>query len=435
MPNRLTMRAGDWESIFGRLEELVLANSGENEFAEVFKLLIAKIWAERSGSEDFRGMSSPAATAKAIDGLLARAAGQWRGVLDDNPAMRLLPEHLQICVEALEGYSLTDSSFEVLDGVFEFLVSRNAKGAKGQYFTPRHVIEACVRIMAPSPADMVIDPACGSGGFLVHTFNYVRTRHQDALAGDYASRMLWGFDIDQRAIQVAKALMVIAGNGAANILRVNSLFKQEYTFRQMDLLARENSVPAMSIDDVMKTRVRGFRGFDVLLTNPPFAGEIREPLLLNSYELAHKRDSIERDILFMERCVDLLRPGGRIAIVMPQGKLNADRWGYAREWLVRRVRIVAVLGLGRETFMPHTAQKADVLFGRKRERPVTVPTPEDILFLVSERSGKDRRGRVVVRGSASVEDGLWDRADHDLSEIVETFERFVEGQGISWRTE
>ena len=114
-----------------------------------------------------------------------------------------------------------------MDSFFEFMVSRGAKGAKGQYFTPRHVVEMCIRMLRPGKDETLLDPACGSAGFLIHGLNYVRNKHHlnvDAQR-QYCAAKLWGFDIDVRAVRVAKALTVLAGEGQANIIRLNSLLR------------------------------------------------------------------------------------------------------------------------------------------------------------------------------------------------------------------
>ncbi len=124
-------------------------------------------------------------------------------------------------------HRIWDAGFEVMDGFFEFLVSRVRKGAKGQYFTPRHVVEMCIQMLRPGKDETLLDPACGSAGFLIHGLNHVRaTFHldEDALQR-YCAAKLWGFDIDGRAVRVARALTVLAGGGQANIIRLNSLLR------------------------------------------------------------------------------------------------------------------------------------------------------------------------------------------------------------------
>lgn len=429
MAKRHQIRAGDWESIVGRLQELVLANSGEDEFQEIFKILVAKLYAEKFPRRcaQFGARESSAATANAVNNLLAQAAAHWPGIVEGNARSRLADDHLAICVDAIAGHSICDTNFEVLDGFFEFLASRVAKGAKGQYFTPRQVIECCVRILNPTPNETVLDPACGSAGFLVHVLNHNANRLKVPVR-EYSAKKLWGCDFDKRAIQVAKALMLVAGDDNSNLHQLNSLVKAEAG----DLMDMANKAPCLAIEDLLRSKMRKFRGFDVILTNPPFAGEIRELALLNSYEVARRNRRMERDVLFLERCVQLLRPGGRLGIVLPHNKFGGANWSYLREWLIRHVRIVAVLGLDRNAFLPHTHQKTSVLFGIKREKPVRRPAGEPVLFVLSESSGKDSAGKMRERPGALPHHPAWVRADHDFAGIVDQVGAFTQAHELGW---
>ena len=430
MAKRHQIKAGDWESIVGRLQELVLANSGEDEFQEIFKILVAKLYAEKFAERGagFAVLESPAKTAALVNELLAKAAAQWPGIVDGDARSRLTAEHLAICVQALAGCSICESNFEVLDGFFEFLVGRVAKGAKGQYFTPRQVVECCVRIVNPLPAETVLDPACGSGGFLVHVLNHNMARLKIPVR-QYCATKLWGCDFDKRAVQVAKALMLVAGDDHTNFHQINSLVP----LGAGDLFdGAGNGAPRLTIEDLIRSKTRKFPGFDVILTNPPFAGEIREPGLLGCYEVARRNRRIERDVLFLERCVQLLRPGGRLGVVLPHNKLGSASWAYLREWLVQHVQVVAVLGLDRRAFLPHTHQKASVLFGVKRAKPMRRPANEPVLFLLSESSGKDSTGKTRERPGASVQDPAWHRADHDLESVVARMAEFTRTHDVGW---
>lgn len=418
MAKRHSNQIGDLESMFLRLEELVLANSGEDEFEEVFKLLVAKLWDERSGADQFRLHDTDQATAKAVTGLLLQAAKTWPGILDELEP-RLTPEHLSVCVDALQKHTISNEALEVMDGFFEFMVAKAAKGSKGQYFTPRHVIELCVRMLKPKPDETVLDPACGSGGFLVHAMNYVRPSSKNIKR--YCETKLWGFDMDARAIRVAKALMLLAGDGAANIIRLNSLLQPS----MVNLFRDDETV--LTIEDVCRGRMRKHAGFDVILTNPPFAGEVREKQLLEGYKVASRKSRVERDVLFVERCVHLLRPGGRMAIVLPHNKFAADNFGYLRQFLLRKARILGVVGLGRNTFLPHTHQKASVLFLQKHAESKGIEDDYNIFFAISERDGKTSKGQFVCN---SYEGTLWDRVDHDLGEIDTGFSEFCSEEKV-----
>lgn len=434
MASRHRMRSGDWESVFGRLEELVLANSGEDEFEEIFKILIAKLFDElvNQGHAEFGVGESAGATATRIQDLLIAAQARWDGIFEGPPVSRLTDEHLAICVEALEPYSLLDTNLEVLDGLFEHLVSKSSKGSKGQYFTPRHVVDFCVRVLSPKSTESVVDPACGSGGFLIHALTYQReSEGTPKLTGGG----LWGFDFDARSIQVAKALMLIAGGDEANLYRLNSLLTPRGSLTLLESSDRDTTTPRVSIEDVVRSRARRHQGFDVVLTNPPFAGEIRERHVLDTYDLATRKSSMERDVLFLERCVQLLKPGGRMAIVLPHNKFASPTWAYAREWMLRRLKVVAVVGLGRNTFMPHTSQKTSVLFGIKRDGTLrVVPADESVLFAVSEKDGKDSRGRVIDRSDSRPDEPTWLRADHDLDQVASSLQSYLRGREISWES-
>jgi len=425
------MRKGDWESVFGRLEELVLANSGEDAFEEIFKLLIAKLWDEtKNGNRAFGVADGSTGARSAINALLKDAESQWPEVIPKPIESRLTDAHLAVCVTALCDQQLSETSFEVMDGVFEFLVNRASKGAKGQYFTPRHVVDFCVRMLNPQPHELVCDPACGSGGFLVHTMQHVRgnTGNNSGVLKDYCETALWGFDFDARAVRVAKALMLFAGDGKANIYRINSLLNP---FTDL-FLQDQTGQPFLTIENVMRAHIKGFKGFDAIVTNPPFAGEIKEKHILTSYSLYKPERRLERDVLFLERCAQLLKPGGRIAIVLPHNKLGTSSWTYLREWLMRELQIIAVIGLGRHTFLPHTHQKTSVLIGIRRSKTLKQIPPEEIFFGVSERDGKDSKGQYVMLPKSEENQPLWNRCDHDLSEIHAEFGRYCIQHGIEW---
>jgi len=309
-----------------------------------------------------------------------------------------------------------------MDSFFEFMVSKSAKGAKGQYFTPRHVVELCVRMLKPKHNETVLDPACGSGGFLVHAFNYIRPKLNDKSVGKYCSEKLWGFDLDARAVRVAKALMILAGDGSANVIRLNSLMQPSAP----SLIKVEDS--SLTIEDICRARIKKHHGFDVILTNPPFAGEVRERHILEGYSVARGKARIERDVLFVERCLALLREGGRMAMVLPHNKFGGESFTFLRSWLLGKARILAVVGLGRNTFLPHTHQKASILFLQKNRKATKPPAEYNIFFSISERDGKNSKGQFVFHEKSL--GSLWDTVDHDLNDIAVEFEAFCNKEGL-----
>jgi type I restriction enzyme M protein len=249
-------------------------------------------------------------------------------------------------------------------------------------------------MVRPTAGERVVDPACGSGGFLHHAL----------LQAPQCSA--WGFDQDARALRVARVMLGASGQASERVMRVDSLRRPERRLRSGPVL-----------EDLMRAQEPRFRGFDVVLTNPPFAGDVGSEYA-DAYELA-RGHRVERDVLFLERCVQLLRPQGRLAIVLPQNKVGAEQWAYLRAWLLERVAVVAVLGLGRNTFLPHTSQKACVVIGCKRKKPTRHFRDEEILFFISERDGKDHRGRL-----AYAPDG--ETIDHDLAQATPLVRRRFE---------
>jgi len=373
MARRHVLRPGDWASVAARLDELLAAHTGEDPFEEAYKLLVAKLAQEAIGRGPFLGAAGEGASPAALDRWLGRAARRWPGLIEPGTRTRLGPVELGRIASVLAGVELGGDDLVGLDAIFEHLVTRAAKGHKGQYFTPRYVVAAVVSMVEPRGGERLVDPACGSGAFLFHA------------ARAAPGVELRGLDLDPRAVRVARAMMAALGRAPALIERADSLARG----------------PAGA------TRALG--GFDLLLTNPPFAGDVGAAYA-GAYELGRGR-RVERDVLFLERSIELLRPGGRFAIVLPHNKLGGARWAFVREWLLRQARVAAVLALGRHTFLPHTAQQASVVIGVRRRRPARPDPAEPIAMFVSERDGKDARGRLRLRADGA---GI----DHDLGEAV-----------------
>jgi type I restriction enzyme M protein len=409
-------KAGDLQSAFVRLEELVLANSGQDEFQEIYKLTIAKLCDERfSKTSQLRHEGDAARTFAAVAQLLRQAEARWPGVLPKPAESRLTPDHLAICVAELQRHTLLDEGLQALDEFFELIVSRTAKGNKGQYFTPRHLVEMCVRMIDPQPGELIADPACGSGGFLMHAARHIQSTHE-GIGLKQLQSSLWGFDLDDRAVQIARALMAIVGIGRPNVFRVNSLVlaRQRGSFRG-------DGRGLVTIETATRTRSSDNGVFDVILTNPPFAGEIQERSIVDSYDLGRGRRRVERDVLFLERCIRLLKPGGRMVIVLPHNKLSAGAFTDLRQWTLRHCHLLAVVGVGHNMFMPHTQQKTGIVLLRKKR--LADERPPSVFFAISEKDGKDSRGNHVLAPGRSIAAPLWQRLDHDLDAVVRAYRK------------
>lgn len=388
----------DFKKIVQDLEELVLADSGKDEFNEIFKLIFAKIWDEKEALEnrankvvEFRKALDPEITYDRINNLFHKACEEWPGIFREGEDIELAKRHLQVCVGPIEGVRLMGSNLRIMDDAFEYLLPTEAKKKKGQFFTPRHVVEMCVRMLNPTRTEYVMDPSCGSGGFLLHAMDWcypaADNEQRELRKHRYAGKYLWGIDFEQRAAKTSRALMLIAGDGHTNIFGpdVSSLDPKTWyetgsgqalmnDLRKAKLTAKKIPENEPLTDDDKAWEYFDELKFDVILANPPFAGEMKDRKMLVHYELAKpalkragddKQPKEERDVLFIERILKMLKPGGRAAIVLPQGKFNNSSLAFIREWILKKARLLAVVGLHPNTFKPHTGTKTSVLFVQK----------------------------------------------------------------------
>jgi len=387
----------NFKKIIQDLEELVLADSGKDEFNEIFKLIFAKIWDEKEAQEnrkdkvvEFRKALDPEITYDRVNTLFHKACEEWPGIFKEGDDIELAKRHLQVCVGPIEGVRLMGSNLRIMDDAFEYLLPTEAKKKKGQFFTPRHVVEMCVRMLNPKKNEYVMDPACGSGGFLLHAMDWAYPASdndaRELRKHKYAAKYLWGIDFEQRAAKTSRALMLIAGDGHTNIFGpdVSSLDPKTWYenasgqalmqgLRQAKLTAKKIPDQEALRDDDKAWEYFDELKFDMVLANPPFAGEMKDRKMLSRYDLAKpalkrakdKAPKEERDVLFIERILKMLKPGGRAAIVLPQGKFNNSSLAFIREWILKKARLLAVVGLHPNTFKPHTGTKTSVLFVQK----------------------------------------------------------------------
>lgn len=459
--NKLVTERWTLKKVILDLEDLVLANAGVDAFEEVFKLIYAKLYDEWRAS---RNASNPYVEFRAtgethgelydkIGRLFSSAKKQWPGVFLPGERIELTPAHLAICVSFLQDTMLFNTNLQIIDEAFEYLMTQVAKGAKGQYFTPRHVIDMAVKMLSPKWNEYMIDTAAGSCGFTVHTIFRVwggeltaqgPTREQ----AEYASQMVYAIDFDGRSVKIAKAINLIAGDGKTNVYRLNSLDPRSWDEEgRVGLRPRLRRFPQDPAQDEWNQKNFRYFDFDVLMTNPPFAGDIKDTRILHQYDLASNdkgkwRTSLGRDVLFIERNLDFLRPGGRMATVLPEGRLNNSKDEYIRRFLSQHARILAVVSLHQNTFKPHSGTKTSLIFlQRWNDDPEAGPLclhvdDYPIFFAVSQRGGKDNSGEYIYKkgpdGELIVDEHGHLVVDHDLDDIAEAFVDFAKKQAFSF---
>jgi type I restriction enzyme M protein len=508
------------------MEDEVLANAGVDVFEEVFKLIFTKLYDEMESGRDhkrhlvFKNYGETETDLKnKIQLLFDKARGKWEGVFSADTKIQLTASHLSVCVASLEGVKLFNSNLEVVDEAFEYLMSKSSKGEKGQYFTPRYVIDMCVKMLNPQEKETLIDTAAGSCGFPVHSIFHVwesiskemglaqndqfTTTQKPQRFTDYVKEKVFAIDFDERAVRVGRTLNLIAGDGETNVLHLNTLDYERWDERTKDDDWMSVYGPGwlkLRKLRAQKDQNRDFQ-FDILMANPPFAGDIKETRILSRYELSHtvqlekisiektgatakdiitraltypeylrvnpesivrvsdgtfrkvkvkNQNTVGRDILFIERNLNFLKPGGRMAIVLPQGRFNNSSDKDIREYIAEHCRILAVIGLHGNVFKPHTGTKTSVLLVQKwnddPDAGVLCTRQDDypIFFATMREPSKDNSGdKVYVQdadGSPLLDEHGHMIVKHDLFNhggvtqdgIAEAFMEFGKKENLSF---
>ncbi len=376
-PTRAMLRVATGHNLlfaFRRCHNYIAGNQGLQKpeaFWELLKLIFCKIEDERSSSEtlEFYVSQSERASMNGQSKVKARIQRLFKEVVKKYPTIFKPNDDIELdarvtayVVSELQQYSLLSSPVDVKGVAYEEIVGSNLRGDRGEFFTPRNACRMAVRMLDPRPHERLLDPACGTGGFLVIAMNHAlrileeteRAKWRDPFTGtqyemeelyrkkaEYLSQKVFGLDLNPNLVRAAKMNMVMNNDGSGNLYQCNSL---EHPHRWSDEV-RER-VPLGSID--------------VLFTNPPFGSQILidDPAILAQYDLAAQwelsedgkwgikkaRDgsrlfqaAVPPEILFVERCLQWLKPGtGRMAIVMPNGLLNNPGLGYLRQWLLSK---------------------------------------------------------------------------------------------------
>lgn len=398
-------------------------DSSDKAFEEIFKLIFTKLYDEKMSSGDaddiasdinrhhillkdiddssFRVLEFRATENDSLDevynrinNLFLRAQQLWPGVFPANSVLNMQKATVKSCVKELQNVKLFNSNLEVVDDAFEHLVNENQKEGMGQYFTPRYVIDMCVKMLNPKPEEKMIDTAAGSCGFPMHTvfhvwkqmnpeaYNLFTTRRRKPEETEYVQNNVFGIDFSEKSVRVGRMLNIIAGDGHTNVIELNTLdYKNwdsdyvgqtEWQAKYGEGFRKLVTLSANSTATVALEKYKGFN-FDILMANPPFAGDLDNREQIEQYDLGHKggktneplQNKVGRDILFIERNLNFLKPGGRMAVVLPQGRFNNSTDKYIREYIMSRCRLIAVVGLHGNAFKPHTGIKTSVLLVQK----------------------------------------------------------------------
>lgn len=360
---------------------------------------------------------------------------KYSTVFRGNEEISLSDRALAFMVSELAKYDFGRTDVDAKGAAYQEIVGTNLRGDRGQYFTPRGAIKLVVSMLDPKPNERVIDPACGTGGFLTATLAHLAHRFQaergiepgaestqefvsiQERLGEFVKKNLFGADFDPFLVRAAQMNAVMASNAEAHLFNLNSL---EFPAGHLPGLAEAKRVAELGT-------------MDVVLTNPPFGSEIpiTDPNILKHFELAHiwertedggfrntgrLQGSVAPEVLFIERCVDWLKPGGRLGIVLPDGILGNPGDEYIRWWILRHTWVLASIDLPVEVFVVEAKVNilTSLLFLKKKpQRDVQAAdlggkNDYSVFMAVAERVGVDRRGNTLYKRGPDGEEILED---------------------------
>ena len=403
-------------------------------FAEFCKIIFVKVRDEKEPRKKGDPYDFQIKTDESAHILAARIKAMYLAEMEREPdvfkeQIKVDDGTLKMCVSHLEAINFNKTDLDTKGVAFEQFLDGFFKGDFGQYFTPREIIQFAVEMLKPTADDYVLDPACGSGGFLLYAMDYVR--HEAARLydddeetarfrhwHDFAKDKLFGIEINDEISRVAKMNMILHDDGHTNIVGFDALDRFEKLREQKRKLAPDT--------------------FDLILTNPPFGAVVKETEKGKAYmegwellSLASKgeqsegnasemvsdfkagkksikaKKSIKTEILFCERVWHFLKPGtGRVAIVLPDGILTNSSLQGVRDWLIARFQLLAVISLPQEAFQHSGAGvKASVVFLRKRAVD-EVPDDNEAIFMATPANiGYDATGRPTVQITVKSDNG------------------------------
>jgi type I restriction enzyme M protein len=452
-------------SVFETCHNYIYANEGllkEKVFNEVLKLIFIKMVDEKRISakcefgitteeEEEIKEGKPSAFTERITKLFGEVISRYSDVFDQNERINLKPITLAFVVSQLQEYSLIETKADVKGIAFQTFVYAHQRGERGEFFTPHPIVELAVEMLDPKDDEKYIDPACGSAGFLVNGMNYVKEKFikerpdkkskANEFLKEYAHAHIAGIDVNPDLTKVAKMHMILYDDGHTGIFSANSL------------LHLDDLIPISEKAGVPRSLRPYQNSFDILMTNPPFGskGKVTDKRILKQFELGYKwkqdkgtgkwtkTDELQNgqvpDILFIERCLQLLKDDGRMAIVLPDGNLNNSSLGYVREFIQQKARILALVSMPVGTFMHAGVNpKTSVLFLqkineeelntlKKKNYPIFMAVVEKIGYDLNSKTPKvlykkNEQGEIIKdeEGEPVV--------DTEIPEIIEAFNEF-----------
>lgn len=406
-------------------------------------------------------------------------------IFDANDVIGLEPRSLAWIVSELQSYTLLDSHVDVKGKAYEELVGANLRGDRGEFFTPRNIMQMAVAMVNPKVDEKVCDTSCGTGGFLVAAMNYVIGRLKAAAAKDFerpesewsreeqsavrdrvreiAAANFYGFDINPDLVKATKMNMFMNNDGSGNIFRNDSLLPPH----EWSPDTKRDLAKALGSAAAAMTSHKAIEFFDVIVTNPPFGSKIpiKDEGILSQYALGRiwrmraapdggaeewaPSDKFQKSVppeqLFVERCLQFLKPGGRLAIVLPDSLLNNPGLQYLRVWMAGGAKIVASVDLHADTFQPRNGTQTSVLILQKktaeeiqRDNARRGGASHNVFMAMINKVGHDKRGNTLFKRDAEgheiwVEDDARGGEVRGRSRVIDDETRAVPAIFAEWK--
>ena len=461
--------------VFRTCHDYIYANDGlhkDKAFFEFLKIIFCKIEDEKNFPRklDFYATSlerknpdGQLTVKNRIEKIFGRVKLRYPQIFSDTDFLELTPRSLARVVSELQKYSLLNTNIDIKGKAYEEIVGANLRGDRGEFFTPRNIMKMVVAMIDPELDEKVLDSSCGTGGFPVIAMTHVMNKLEKVFVDEFNSQRadwnedihrqfqervsdlarnnFFAFDLNPDLVKAAKMNMVMNNDGSGNIWQANSLLPpHEWSDEfKRGLAERFNLAP----EQIRNSNSIGL--FDIIVTNPPFGSKIPidDEHILQQFELAHiwtfdeaddtwnmtdrLQSSVPPEILFVERCTQFLKPGGRMGIVLPDSILGSPGLGYIRTWIIRNHKVLASIDLHADTFQPHNGTQTSVLILRKKTSEEILSEERhgiidyEIFMAQVEKVGHDKRGNPTFKRDADGREILVDNVkilDDETAEVA-----------------
>lgn len=464
------------KAVFKRIHNYIYANQGfqkDKAFEELLKLIFIKVYDEQYSPRlqfYFLPGTKISELRKRLFDVFRKVKRRYGYIFSEKESIELNNRVLAYVISELQRFSLVDTDTDVKGEAYEEIVGPNLRGDRGEFFTPRNMCRMTVDMLLSlfkkeklsSPGDIrILDPAVGTGGFLIATvqrikemlmkrgYKYDKLRE---LTKEVAETNFFGIDFNPFLVKVSQMNMVMHGDGSANMVHANSLQHPKLWSDDVLLTLFRDEIEdyggVSRFREYLETLEKpdeideAISKFDIAVTNPPFGTKavIDDEEILSQYEITTSKGltpltSLPPEQLFIERCLQFLRPGGFLGIVLPDSILGNPGLTWLREWILKRTYVVASIDFPTEIFEPHTGTQTSVLILKKKTpQQMKIQENYESFMAIPKKVGHDRRGNPIYRLTPQGEIELDEKGepiiDDHLPIVSNLFEEWAKKKGL-----